>query len=224
MNKETLNIYEAIKNEIITFKKEPNTMIREVDVARKYNISRTPVRDIFSRLEYDGLIEPDRTKGTYVTKINVDDITDTMYVITQVETNILNEIIDSVTPGDIVKYKMIIFDQEELFNQDNLAREEVVDSFYDLQKLFIYMLYKKSGKQEIFEKFYAKNVCYRRFLYLIGHTYRDTLTETLRWSNLLLDALSKRDRKKVSEIIGNQKYIGLDKVRLIKQSHPNYFI
>jgi len=224
MNKETLNIYEAIKNEIITFKKEPNTMIREVDVARKYNISRTPVRDIFSRLEYDGLIEPDRTKGTYVTKINVDDITDTMYVITQVETNILNEIIDSVTPGDIVKYKMIIFDQEELFNQDNLAREEVVDSFYDLQKLFIYMLYKKSGKQEIFEKFYAKNVCYLRFLYLIGHTYRDTLTETLRWSNLLLDALSKRDRKKVSEIIGNQKYIGLDKVRLIKQSHPNYFI
>jgi len=224
MNKETFNIYEVIKKEIVTLKKEPNAMIREVDVARKYNISRTPVRDIFSKLEYDGLIQPNRTKGTHVSKIDVDEITDTMYVITQVETNILNEIIDSITPGDIVKYKMIIFDQEELFNQDNLGREEIVDGFYDLQKLLIYLLYKKAGKQEIFDKFFTRNVCYRRFLYLIGYTYKETITETVRYSNLLLDALSKRDKKKVAEIIGNQKYIGLDKVRLIKQSHPNYFI
>jgi len=224
MNKKTLNIYEVIKKEIITLKKEPQTMIREVDIARKYSISRTPVRDIFSKLEYDGLIDANRTKGTYVSKIDVDEITDTMYVITQVETNVLNEIIDSITPGDIVKYKMILFDQEELFNQDNLERIEIVDAFYDLQKLFMYLLYKKGGKQEIYEKFYAQNACYRRFLYLIGYTYRDTIVEMVRYSNLLLDALSKRDRKKVAEIIGNQKYIGLDKVRLIKQTHPNYFI
>ena len=50
-------IYETLKNAIIRGEIEPNQRLFEVEVAKIFNASRTPVREAFRRLEQDGVAE-----------------------------------------------------------------------------------------------------------------------------------------------------------------------
>ncbi|MFA6796363.1 MAG: GntR family transcriptional regulator [Bacilli bacterium] len=223
MTKEIQAIYYQIRKEIITLKREPGSFLKEVDIARKYNVSRTPIREILSRLEWDKLIDSDRIKGTRVSKINLEEIMDIMYVRSQLEISILNEIIDVITPGDLVKFNMITSDQREMLNNRSLSRKETVDKFLELEDLFIKMFYRKAAKESIFAEIDERQITYRRFLYLIFSSYFNVMVDVCRYSEDIVASLRQRDRKKVAEICRNQKYIGLDKIRMIKISHPNYF-
>ena len=57
-------VYEDLKAMILTFKLKPGEAIGEVDIAQKFGVSRTPVRDAFKRLEAEGLIEVKSHSGT----------------------------------------------------------------------------------------------------------------------------------------------------------------
>ena len=47
MTKDSLAIYQSISNDIITMKLKPGDMLKEIEVANKFNVSRTPIRDVF---------------------------------------------------------------------------------------------------------------------------------------------------------------------------------
>ena len=71
MTKDSLAIYQSISNDIITMKLKPGDMLKEIEVANKFNVSRTPIRDVFKRLEYDKLLDIHSQKGSFVSKINL---------------------------------------------------------------------------------------------------------------------------------------------------------
>ena len=64
-------IYVEIKNRIIDLTYPPNTLIKEEALAEEYNISRTPVRSVISRLVQRGLLVVKPKKGTYVSPISI---------------------------------------------------------------------------------------------------------------------------------------------------------
>lgn len=45
-----LEIYNQLKEEIIDLKIEPGALISENEISRRFEVSRTPVRDVFLRL------------------------------------------------------------------------------------------------------------------------------------------------------------------------------
>lgn len=223
MTKEIENIYHQIQEEIITLKREPGSLLKEVDIVRKFNISRTPVRDILSHLECDKLIATPRSNGTYISKIDMDYISDIIYVRSQIEISILKEIIDSLTPGDIVKLKMIVNDQEEILHNDHFSRATMVEKFLELEGLFIKMFYQKAAKESIYTELAHSQYAYKRYLYLLFSSYLSAMIDTCHQSEELILSLGKHNHKKATEICCNQKYIGLEKIWQIKVTHPNYF-
>ena len=46
-------IYEEIKSQIINLDLLPGTKVKEEDLAKEFNISRTPIRGVISRLVKD---------------------------------------------------------------------------------------------------------------------------------------------------------------------------
>ena len=46
------SIYEEIKRKIINLDLLPGTKVREEDLASEYNISRTPIRGVISKIVY----------------------------------------------------------------------------------------------------------------------------------------------------------------------------
>lgn len=66
MNLKEIEIYEKIKKAIIEQKLKPNVRLIENDLANAFEVSRTPIRNILRRLEYEKLIRIVKNKGAFV--------------------------------------------------------------------------------------------------------------------------------------------------------------
>ncbi|RUX07298.1 MAG: GntR family transcriptional regulator [Mesorhizobium sp.] len=74
--KETKNtlrdsVYSALKAMIVTGQIPPGSRVTESDIAAKLNVSRTPVREAFNRLERDGLVTGRPRQGYAVTEFDI---------------------------------------------------------------------------------------------------------------------------------------------------------
>lgn len=61
----TMEVYEALRDHIVSGRLRPNEALIEDDLASTFNVSRTPIRESFQRLFRDGLIVP-RKRGWQV--------------------------------------------------------------------------------------------------------------------------------------------------------------
>ena len=66
--------YEQLRTDIIEWRLGPGTTLSEVEQAERLGFSRTPVREAFSRLMAEGLVEPGRGRGVVVSPVSVDKV------------------------------------------------------------------------------------------------------------------------------------------------------
>lgn len=62
--------YMTLRNEIVSMELKPGTVISTQDIATRLNISRTPVREAFIRLQGESLLEISPQKATVVSRID----------------------------------------------------------------------------------------------------------------------------------------------------------
>jgi DNA-binding GntR family transcriptional regulator len=65
-------IYKTIRDRICLLEYEPGERLGEEDLAREFEVSRTPIRRVLSRLEGEGLLESRHGVGTFVTDVDID--------------------------------------------------------------------------------------------------------------------------------------------------------
>lgn len=63
-------VYEELKEEIESLALPPGTVLREVELAERFSVSRTPVRDALRWLEGEGLISSVGRRGTIVANVS----------------------------------------------------------------------------------------------------------------------------------------------------------
>lgn len=68
------DIYQKIKTAIIDNVIKPNSPLSENEIAKKYNVSRSPVREAIRSLEKDRLVTIIPGRGTFVSDLNLSDI------------------------------------------------------------------------------------------------------------------------------------------------------
>ncbi len=66
--------YETIKEIILKRQVEPRDQLRIEDLAKKMNVSRTPIREALLRLESEGLVKANSRVGFFVTEITRTDL------------------------------------------------------------------------------------------------------------------------------------------------------
>lgn len=69
-------LFVQIQKDILSGKIAANSKLTEQAICKKYNVSRTPVREAFRQLESDGLIENIPNRGAYVIGLTKRDISD----------------------------------------------------------------------------------------------------------------------------------------------------
>lgn len=72
--------YRTLRNEIVSMELKPGTVISTQDIATRLNISRTPVREAFIRLQGESLLEISPQKATVVSKINFDRVNQERFI------------------------------------------------------------------------------------------------------------------------------------------------
>jgi DNA-binding GntR family transcriptional regulator len=69
-----IDVYERLRGEILACTLRPGTQLQEKDLAEKYGVSKSPIRDALLRLQEQHLIEVLPRKGYRVTPIKMNEI------------------------------------------------------------------------------------------------------------------------------------------------------
>lgn len=152
------DIYNKLKEEIINLKIEPGALISENEISRRFEVSRTPVRDVFLRLVNDNLLEILPQRGTKVSLIDMELVMSTIYMRTIVEIQILKDCIDNITTQQIEILR------EDLNLQKSAVHNKISpDGFYILDSQFHEHIFTFAHQKSMWDIINQMKVHYARF-------------------------------------------------------------
>ena len=141
-------VYEGLKAEILSLRLAPGSSISETDIASKFNVSRTPVRDAFKALSNEGLLEVKPHIGTFVSLMDINQISDVLYVRKVVELSILKDLTMTLTEADELKLEFNL-NEQKLFLQGAAENENSVNDFIKYDNNFHRLIFRIAGKENI---------------------------------------------------------------------------
>lgn len=67
-------VYQTLYADIVEWRIPPGTTLNEVELAERFSVSRTPLREAIQRLAADGLVDSAFGRGATVSEISLDDV------------------------------------------------------------------------------------------------------------------------------------------------------
>ena len=95
-------VYAEIKHDIITCKLGPGAPLSEHQFVERFQVSKTPIREAFTSLQQDRLVEYIPNRGFMVAPISVKDVKEIFEAREFYETSLFKLAIKYITPEDII--------------------------------------------------------------------------------------------------------------------------
>lgn len=133
-------VQRALRVAIITHRMEPGEMISEQEIARRFEISRQPVREAFIKLSEVGLVKVLPQRGTQVSRISMRAVADARFIRMAVEVAIAGEAARKITPAGRQALARHLAEQEAAAAREATEREAAREQFYFLDEAFHYEL------------------------------------------------------------------------------------
>jgi DNA-binding GntR family transcriptional regulator len=106
-------VFALLREEIVSVVLPPGADLSEKDLAERYGVSRTPVREAVLRLVDEGLLEVVPQHGTFVSRISVSEVTEMQFVRETLERASLPDAVSRVSAADGVELRAILAEQIE---------------------------------------------------------------------------------------------------------------
>lgn len=224
MTKDNSVIYNKIANSIITLKLLPGQKLGEIDMANRYKVSRTPIRDVFKRLEDNGLLEIHSQSGTYVTKIDMGNISDLIYVRNCVEASVLSSAAGKLSEDDKLYLRENLSLQRCLNEKKvNSTDDSFASSLFELDNQFHEYIYKIAGKQGLLKILNADQPNFQRYRFMTFLREEKQLNSLYDIHEKMLDCIIDNDVASLMDIVYEHNYAGLHGIDKVVSKHPEYF-
>lgn len=138
-------IYDILYNAIITGSLKPGEELVEHQLATKLSVSRTPIREAFSRLRAEGLVEGNNYTKMVVKTLSVEEIEEVFDLRTLMEIYAIEATIDRCTDQDIANLEDIL--QE---SAANIAVGDLI-KVVEYNTLYHETLNRISGKKRVIQ-------------------------------------------------------------------------
>ncbi|CAI2534686.1 Uncharacterized HTH-type transcriptional regulator ydfH [Serratia proteamaculans] len=100
-------VLNLLRNDILSGKYRPGDRLRQDEVAKRFDISTTPVREAFRGLRAEGLISIDANKGVVVKGLTIDDVTEIYELRIMLEPLLAKKSVSSISPESLVLAEQI---------------------------------------------------------------------------------------------------------------------
>ena len=110
-----------IRDEIASGRLRPGQRLRQDEIAERYDVSITPVREAFAKLKAAGLVQVTPQRGATVYRPTRDDVRHTYEIRERLETLAIAKAVPNMTPAIIDELKRIVGRGEEATDQEFLA-------------------------------------------------------------------------------------------------------
>ncbi len=219
------DIYNILKKEILELSLYPGQIIGENDVSKRFNVSRTPIREVFKRLEYDDLIKPIRNVGTMITPINLGNITDLMFVREKLEVGIIEDCITCIQEQDLVKLQLLIIKQRKLLEdkQKDIMTKSL--EFYQLDTEFHKMFFIFANKLFVWETIVNLMPDYQRFR-TISAEFHDIsqLNSFFAYHVEIYEAVQEKDMERVRKLYSEHIFQGKVLFKPMIEAKEDFFV
>ena len=126
-------IYNELLKDILTGKIKADSRLNESVICKKFNASRTPVREAFRRLEMDGLVEYIPNRGEFARGFSETEIKDMLVMRSDLEVRAVNWVIERITEEE-EKELSALFKYMEFYTMKNDI-QKMIDINYAFHKL-----------------------------------------------------------------------------------------
>jgi DNA-binding GntR family transcriptional regulator len=211
------SVYTNLRKNIINLSLAPGTAISEQEIALRYQVSRTPVRETFIHLAKEGLIQVFPQKETLVSRIDFSRVEQEFFLRESLETAVLEPFSKNSRPEDFISLDGLIQKQNAAFENNDYIH------FVDFDDEFHRTFFETAGQDlswTVLEK-------------MCGHYHRIRLL-TIRLQGIaknivgqhkkLLGALKKKDPGKAREILQEHLHkLGAEE-KMLRGEFPDYFV
>lgn len=215
-------VYEQLKEQILHLELPPGAAISEIETAEKYNISRTPVRDAFKRLEREGLLEIRPHIGTFISLIDLNAVSDILYIREVLEFSVLSDLAQIYDKSQDLRIQLILQQQKELL-ESNLPVEELSRAFIGSDNDFHTTLFDAAGKKNIIKFLYSYNSQYERFRTFINFNGKEDLQKLYDCHVQIWKCITTKDLVRLKDCINHHLYDGISASGDILHKAPDYF-
>lgn len=216
-------IYLTLEQEMISLKIKPGELLSENQLCKRFNVSRTPIRSVLQRLQQKGFVQIIPYKGTRVTVICIDIVSQWIYQRVAVESMVLRDFISICTPADIAKMHYI---QEQLTELAQRRREPDFDinEFLTTDLSMHKILYQVTGKLYLWDNLTKPQADYSRFIRLDVMGGRN-VTDVLKEHQELLDIIEMNRLYSIEPLLKRHLYGGMRRIgsQLFSPEYQDYF-
>ena len=138
-------IYEHLCFRIFSRELEPGEHLTQEKIAKEFNISRTPLREAFQRLEQEGLVERMAKGGVRVMPIDPDSIAQKFGVRQALEIYAIELACDQISNDVVSELQEIEYQAKELLTKSNLEFPDRMKRFFELNTDFHDRIYEATG-------------------------------------------------------------------------------
>ena len=165
--------YRLLKEQILKNELKPGAKVAKKDLVQQLGIGETPVREAILRLQKEGLMTVIPQSGTYISKIDLQEVYEARFVRENIEELVAQEVAQVITPLQLAELENKLKIQQIYFE----ARDN--DHYFQLDEEFHQTLYEIANKQHVWQWLQLLNTALNRFRYL-----RLEVAE-LGWDNIL---------------------------------------
>jgi DNA-binding GntR family transcriptional regulator len=207
--------YDAIKKDIMNMTLEPGMNVSVQKLSERYGVSRTPVREAIVRLQQSGLVEVYPQRKTVVSKIDLDRVSEELFIRTSLESAVVDKFIRrcSELVGDTM--------QELINKQKKHMDKESFTEFYAKDNRFHQLIFETAGQVLAWKTIEDVVSHYSRIRILHGKI--NGVESIIHVHEKMLAATRKRDpeamRKAVMEYFDNL----LEQIKSMSKQYPHFF-
>ena len=125
-------VAELIRQRIYSRELEPGSWIDELQIAKAYGISRTPLREALKVLAAEGLVTMKVRRGAYVTEVSEKDLRDVYHLLSLLESDAAAVVAQSASPADLKKLQSLHAELEAA----GKPGKEKHDKFFEVNEAF----------------------------------------------------------------------------------------
>ena len=167
-------VFERLRDEILSLELRPGQLIDESNLAERFKVSRSPVREALVRLAADGLVQTFPNKGTVVSPLNLDEFPAYVVALDLIQRAVFRLAARFRTDEDLVTIRAA----NEEFRRRVVAND-ALGMITQNAKLHLAMA--EAGRNRILTDTYRRILDEgRRTLRLYFRSYGDSLPESLR--------------------------------------------
>lgn len=210
-------LYLELRRQIVSLELPPHTTLDRAEIAARFHVSQSPVREAIQRLEQDGLVASYPQSRTVVTRIDPSRISEEHFLRVAVESEVVRRLAESADAKTVVKLRGYLRLQEALV--DDLEQTVL---FKQLDDAFHEALFEAVGQPGLHRHIVSKS----------GHLARVRTLDLPRVEKMravyyghkqVVDAVVAGNQVAATEAMRNHLSGTIDRIPQLRDDHRDYF-